>query len=326
MSSNKIVLGIDIGGTNTEAGLVNFDGEILHRGTIPTRGRGPDFMGYLNALSSFLKEMLSKIPDADLCGIGIGAPNGNFHNGSIEYAPNLEWEGIIPVCKLMSEKFPGIPIQLTNDANAAALGEMIFGAARGYKDFVTITLGTGVGSGIVSNGQLVYGHDGFAGELGHTTVYPNGRLCGCGRYGCIEAYLSASGLVKTALELMVKYRTSSILGDIPPNKLTSKDIYEGAIVGDWLAQEVFRQAGETMGLKLADVVATLSPQAIFFVGGVTKAGDILLDPIRQSMERHLMPIFKNKVKILPSGLPGIDSAILGAAALVIKEIQNQQKK
>ncbi|HON18613.1 MAG TPA: ROK family protein [Salinivirgaceae bacterium] len=325
MQTQKIVVGIDIGGTNTEVGLITFEGNILQRGTMPTRGRGPNFEHYLNSLTDLIHSMLNKQNNIELCGIGIGAPNGNFHTGAIEFAPNLEWEGIVPICKLLSQRFQGIPIKLTNDANAAALGEMLFGAARGYTDFVTITLGTGVGSGIVSNGQLVYGHDGFAGEIGHTTVYPNGRLCGCGRYGCIEAYLSASGLVKTALELMVKYRTASVLGDIPPNKLQSKDIYEAAVSGDWLAQEVFRQAGETMGLKLADVVATLSPQAFFFVGGVTKAGDILLDPIRQSLERYVMPIFKNKVKILPSGLPGIDSAILGAGALVLNDIKLHNK-
>jgi glucokinase len=312
----KVIVGIDIGGTNTEAGVVRLNGEIMQRGKMPTREHGADFSAYLKDLVKLIHSLIEVCGNVELAGIGIGAPNGNQHNGTIEQAPNLDWKGVVPVCDLLSEKFPNIPISLTNDANAAAMGEMLFGAAKGYKDFVTITLGTGVGSGVVCNGQLVCGHDGFAGEIGHTIVYPGGRLCGCGRFGCIEAYLSASGLVKTASELMVKYRTPSILGDIPFNKLTSKNVFEAAQKGDWLAQEVFRLSGETMGIKLADIVATTSPKAFFIVGGVALAGDLLLKPIKESLERNVMSIFKDKVEILPSGLPGIDVAILGSAALV----------
>ncbi len=314
----KIIAGIDIGGTNTEIGIVALNGKITYREKMSTRNHGSDFNAYLTDLVNLIKLTAGKCGNTELAGIGIGAPNGNYLHGTIERAPNLEWEEVVPICELMSVFFPGIPIKLTNDANAAAMGEMLFGAAKGFSDFVTITLGTGVGSGVVCNGQLVYGHDGFAGEIGHTIVYPNGRLCGCGRYGCIEAYLSASGIAKTAAELMVKYRTPSVLGDIPFNSITSKDIYDAAVNGDWLAKEVFKISGETMGFKLADIVATTSPKAIFFTGGVAMAGDILLKPIKESMEKHLLPIFQNKVEILASGLPGTDVAILGAAALVLE--------
>lgn len=318
---DNVIIGIDIGGTNTEVGVIKLNGDIVKRDKMPTRKHGADFNAYLADLVELINSAVKTCGNVKLAGIGIGAPNGNYLHGTIEQAPNLEWKEVVPICKLMSAYFPNIPIELTNDANAAAMGEMLFGAAKGYTDFITITLGTGVGSGIVCNGQLVYGHDGFAGEIGHTTVYPNGRLCGCGRYGCIEAYLSASGLAKTAAELMVKYRIPSVLGDIPFNKITSKDIYDAAKNGDWLAQEVFKVSGETMGLKLADVVATTSPKAIFFTGGVAKAGDMLLKPMKESMEKHMLSIFKNKVELLPSGLPGVDVALLGAAALVLEKIK-----
>lgn len=319
----KVVVGIDIGGTNTEIGVVSPDGNIIARSRISTTQHGSDFDAYLNELVLGIKSCIKSCSDNVLIGIGIGAPNGNYYRGCIEQAPNLKWKGSLPITERLSAFFPGLPIKLTNDANAAAMGEMLFGAAVGYTDFVTITLGTGVGSGIVCNGQLVYGHDGFAGEIGHTIVYPNGRLCGCGRMGCIEAYLSASGLAKTAAELMAKHRTYSVLGDIPFNEITSKDIYDAAISGDWLANEVFAISAQIMGIKLADVVATTSPKAIFFVGGVAQAGDLLLKPIKENMEKNLLDIYKNSVEILPSGLPGIDVAILGAAALVLDNIDDR---
>ena len=315
----KVVVGVDVGGTNTEVGIVLMSGEIVARGTISTRKYGADFSLYMSDLHRVIQSLISLVDDLQLTGIGIGAPNGNSREGTIEQAPNLQWKGVIPFCSALKTLFPNIPINLTNDANAAAMGELMFGAARGYSDFVSITLGTGLGSGIISGGKLIDGHDGFAGEIGHTIVYPGGRECGCGRFGCIETYLSASGIVRTAFELMVKYKVTSILSNIPFSSMTSKDVFEAATQGDWLAREVFAKSGEILGLKLADVVATLSPKAFFIVGGVASAGDLLLKPTRESMEKNLLSIYKNKIEVLPSGLPGMDVAILGAAALVMPQ-------
>ena len=256
---NNVLIGIDIGGTNTEVGVIELNGEIIKRDKMPTRKHGADFNAYLTDLVELINSAVKTCGNVKLVGIGIGAPNGNYLHGTIEQAPNLEWEEVVPICKLMSAYFPNIPIELTNDANAAAMGEMLFGAAKGYTDFITITLGTGVGSGIVCNGQLVYGHDGFAGEIGHTTVYPNGRLCGCGRYGCIEAYLSASGLAKTAAELMVKYRTICFR-NIPTIKMPRKIFTTANGIG-W--HKVFKVSG-AIDPKLADVVATTSPKQYFY--------------------------------------------------------------
>ncbi|MDD4746137.1 MAG: ROK family protein [Salinivirgaceae bacterium] len=315
----KVVVGIDVGGTNTEVGIVLMSGEIVARATMSTQKYGADFNAYISDLQSLIESLVSMDDDLQLMGIGIGAPNGNSREGTIEQAPNLQWIGVTPFCRILKTRFPNIPINLTNDANAAAMGEVMFGAARGYSDFVSITLGTGLGSGIISGGKLIDGHDGFAGEIGHTIVYPGGRECGCGRFGCIETYLSASGIVRTAFELMVKYKASTILSNFSFSTMTSKDVFDAAIQGDWLAREVFAKSGEILGLKLADIVATLSPRAFFVVGGVARAGDLLLKPTRESMERNLLSIYKNKVKVLPSGLPGMDVAILGAAALVMSQ-------
>lgn len=311
----QIVIGIDIGGTNTEAGLVDSNGNVLERNTMKTLKYGDNFEAYLEELASMLNQLITK-NNVALKGIGIGAPNGNIHTGSIEHAPNLDWKGIVPFCEKMNGYFPEIPIKLTNDANAAALGEKLFGKGQNLSDFVTITLGTGVGSGFIVNGRLMYGHDGMAGEAGHTVVDPNGRKCGCGKRGCLETYVSASGIVRTAAELLSIHHFQSKLAGIPFNKLQSKQIAEMATQGDEVAREVFRVTGRTLGMKLADIVAITSPQAIFIAGGVVNAGELLFKPIRKNMEANLLGVYRGKIKIEKSGLPGIDSAILGAAALI----------
>jgi glucokinase len=262
-------------------------------------------------------------PDIEVMGIGIGAPNGNYYAGTIEYAANLAFKGIVPLVKLLKLKFPELQaIALTNDANAAAIGEMIYGGAKGMKNFVMYTLGTGVGSGIIVNGDLVYGCDGFAGECGHTTLIPDGRLCGCGAYGHFEAYCSAPGMKRTAFELMVKYNaTDSLLADKSFNELDSKMIFDAAERGDKIANEVFEQTGKWLGQGFADTAHHLSPEAIFLFGGPTAAGDYIFKPAKESMEQHLLTSFKNKIKILPSQLKPGDAAIVGASALVYKELE-----
>ncbi len=311
----EIVAGIDIGGTNTEVGLVTKNGNVLERNAMKTHKHGSNFDAYLDDLARMISSLVKK-NNVILTGIGIGAPNGNIHNGSIEHAPNLKWKGIIPFCEKLNHFFPEIPVKLTNDANAAALGEKLFGNGRGLNNFLTITLGTGVGSGFIVNGQLMYGHDGMAGEAGHTVVDPNGRKCACGRRGCLETYVSASGIVRTAAELLSIHHFKSKLAEIPFSELQSKQIAELAEQGDEVAREVFAVTGKTLGMKLADFVAITSPKAIFIAGGVVNAGELLLKPVRENMEANLLGIYKGKVKIEKSGLPGIDSAILGAAALV----------
>lgn len=249
-------------------------------------------------------------------GIGVGAPNGNYYTGTIEYAPNLPWKGIIPLAKLIEEKF-GLPVTLTNDANAAAIGEMMYGAAKGMNDFIMITLGTGVGSGIVANGKLIYGHDGFAGELGHTIVIPDGRLHkGTGKKGSLESYASATGVTLTAIEMLESSKEKSLLREIPYDKLDSKAVYEAAIQGDNLAIQIFEFTGKILGLALANAVMFSSPEAIILFGGLTKAGELILKPTKEHMEANLIKVFQNKVRILISHLKESDAAILGASALV----------
>lgn len=311
----QIVAGIDIGGTNSEVGLVDEAGNVLDRACMKTRKHGADFSAYLADLSGLINQLVEK-NSVSLTGIGIGAPNGNIHNGSIEYAPNLDWKGIVPFCDKLQTHFPGIPIRLTNDANAAALGEKLFGNGKMIDDFLTITLGTGVGSGFIVNGQLMYGHDGMAGEGGHTVVDPNGRVCGCGRRGCLETYVSASGIVRTAAEQLSIHHFNSKLAEIPFSELQSKQIAELAMEGDNVAREVFEITGRILGMKLADIVAITSPKAIFIAGGVVNAGELLFKPVRENLEANLLNIYKGKVRVEKSGLPGIDSAILGAAALI----------
>ena len=317
-------VGIDIGGTNTAIGIVDEAGNVVVKGGVDTPSHG-DAERYVKEMGASVKDMAKKLkltnPDSEIMGIGIGAPNGNYYSGTIEYAPNLSFKGIVHLVELMRAEFPEYKyVALTNDANAAAIGEMVYGGAKGMKNFVMYTLGTGVGSGVVVNGDLVYGHDGFAGECGHTTLILGGRVCGCGAHGHLEAYCSAPGMKRTAFELLAYYNAGdSLLADKSFNELSSKMIYEAAVKGDKVALEVFEKTGQYLGQGLADTVHHLSPEAIFLFGGPTAAGDYIFKPLRESLEAHLLPIFKNKIKILPSELSAGDAAIVGASALVWKE-------
>ena len=313
--SKHVALGIDIGGTNTKFGVVNHRGEVLEKGNIRTDAY-PTVEEYIDALHEAvhpLIEIYGKEKNFD--GIGVGAPNANYYTGTIEQAPNLPWKGTIPFAQLMKEKF-GLPCTITNDANAAAIGEMLFGAARGMKDFIMITLGTGVGSGIVAGGKLIYGHDGFAGELGHTIVKPGGRKhWSTGSEGCLEAYASATGIAITAKKMRAEF-PESILNQYPEESINSKTVHECALKGDPISIEVFRYTGQKLGEALANFVMFSSPEAILLFGGVIKAGDFILKPTKLHMERNLLPIFRNKVKLVFSELDEADAAILGASALV----------
>lgn len=313
--SNEFAIGIDIGGTNTKYGIVNHRGEILEKGELKTDAY-PKIEDYVTALYDALDPLIKKhVNGGTVKGIGIGAPNGNYYTGTIEYAPNLHWKGIIPLTKLVTEKF-GLPSALTNDANAAAVGEMNYGAARGMRDFIMITLGTGVGSGIVANGQLILGHDGFAGELGHTIIRPGGRKHWSTKLdGSLEAYCSATGIAITANEMLDNSKEESSLRQYN-GKLNSKIVYECAIKGDKIAQDVYNFTGQILGEALANFIMFSSPEAIILFGGVIKAGDLILNPTREHMEKNLLPIFQNKVKLIFSELKEADAAILGASALV----------
>jgi glucokinase len=325
-TSKKVAIGVDVGGTNTAIGVVDKDGNVMIKDNIATATHG-DFAKFIADLSEAIKQLIKSAKmineDLEIVGIGIGAPNGNYYNGTIEYAPNLSFRGVLHFVELLKSHFPEVPaIALTNDANAAAIGEMIYGGARGMKNFVMYTLGTGVGSGVVVNGDLVYGHDGFAGECGHTTLIPGGRLCGCGSLGHLEAYCSAPGMKRTAFELMVQYNAvDSMLANKSFLELDSKMIYDAAKAGDKVANMVFEKTGQWLGQGLADTVHHLSPEAIFLFGGPTAAGDLIFKPTKESMETHLLPNFKNKIKILPSQLKPGDAAIVGASALAWKEIE-----
>ena len=309
------VIGIDIGGTNTVFGVVDARGTILYNGSIKT-GTYEDVNNYISALSVALKEVIEKAGGpGNIKGIGVGAPNGNYFSGCIEFAPNLPWKGKVQLAQLISEKTYNIPVALTNDANAAAIGEMTYGAARGMKDFIEITLGTGLGSGIVVGGNMVYGHDGFAGELGHVVMRRGGRMCGCGRKGCLEAYASATGLARTAREMLTNSTESSLLRELDPENITSKDVYDAAVKGDKLALEIFEFTGNILGEALADFVAFSSPEAIVLFGGLTKSGDLILNPVKRSMEENMLKVFQGKTKLLVSQLKESDAAVLGASAL-----------
>ena len=314
--SNEYAIGIDIGGTNTKYGIVNHRGEIIEKGEMKTDAY-PTIESFIDALYDTLMPIIDEnTGDGKVKGIGIGAPNGNFYTGTIEYAPNLHWKGVIHLTQLITEKF-NLPSSLTNDANAAAVGEMMYGAARGMRDFIMITLGTGVGSGIVANGQLIYGHDGFAGELGHTTVIPGGRKhWSTNIQGSLESYCSATGIAITAQELLDASKEDSLMRAYKKDQINSKIVYECAEKGDKIAKEVYRFTGEILGLALSNFIMFSSPEAIVLFGGVIKAGDLLLLPTREHMEKNLLPIFQNKVKLIFSELKEADAAILGASALV----------
>ncbi|MFW2134913.1 ROK family protein [Chryseobacterium sp. TY4] len=312
--SNELAIGIDIGGTNTKFGLVNHRGEILQKGSIKTTAYGK-VEDFIDELYNHIKTMVDVRPEVWVRGVGVGAPNANYYRGTIEDAPNLNWKGVVPFATLITEKFQK-PCTITNDANAAALGEMMYGAARGMRDFIMITLGTGVGSGIISNGQLIYGHDGFAGELGHTIVKPGGRRhWSTDSEGSLEAYASASGISITAKKLRAEF-PSSMLNDFPEDEINSQTVFECAEKGDDIAKEVFRYTGQILGEALANFVMFSSPEAILLFGGVIKAGDYILKPTKIHMEKNLLPIFRNKVKLVTSELDEADAAILGASALV----------
>lgn len=314
--SNELAIGIDIGGTNTKWGLVNHRGEIVEKGEIKT-DKFLTIESFVDGLHATLQPVLTKVGDGDrVRGMGVGAPNGNYYTGTIDYAPNLHWKGVIPLARLISDKF-GLPCSLTNDANAAAVGEMMYGAARGMKDFIMITLGTGVGSGIVANGHLIYGHDGFAGELGHTVIRPGGRKHWSTEVdGSLEAYCSATGIALTAKEMLAQSNVESMLRSFPLNEIDAKSVYDCAAQGDPIAAEVYRFTGQILGEALANFIMFSSPQAIILFGGVIKAGDLLMVPTKEHMEKNLLPIFQDKVKLLVSELMEADAAILGASALV----------
>ncbi len=308
------VLGIDIGGTNTVFGIVDARGNVIASSSIKTKKHN-DFKDYLDELYVEATRLIEANDAVDkIQGIGIGAPNANYYDGWIKDAVNLPWPSL-PLAELVSEKF-GIPVAVTNDANAAALGEMTYGAARGLKDFIMITLGTGVGSGIVINGQVVYGHDGLAGELGHVIVKRNnGRLCGCGRTGCLETYCSATGVARTAREFLEARTEPSLLRNLQIEDITSKDVYDAAMNGDRLAQDIFTYTGTILGEAMADMMVFSSPEAFILFGGLSKSGDLLLRPLREAMERNMLSMFKGKAKVILSELKEADAAVLGASAL-----------
>ena len=311
------VIGLDLGGTNSVFGIVDSRGDIKATTSIKTQGYD-DVNDYVAASVEALQLIIDQVGGIDtIKAMGIGAPNGNYYNGTIEFAPNLSWghNGVVPLAKMFSEKL-GIPVALTNDANAAAIGEMTYGVARGMKNFIVITLGTGVGSGIVVNGQLVYGSDGFAGELGHVVVRrEEGRSCGCGRNGCLEAYCSATGVARTARELLETTEEPSLLREVILEDITSLDVSIAAEKGDKLAQHVYQTTGEMLGEACANFAAFSSPEAFIFFGGLTKAGDLLMKPLKESYDKNVLKIYKDKAKFLISGLDGSSAAVLGASAI-----------
>lgn len=308
------VIGIDMGGTNTVFGIVDARGNVISKGGIKTDN--PDINDYVLNLKTELTKLIDAAGGIEkIKGIGAGCPNGNYYTGNIEFAPNLPWKGVVPFATLLSEAF-GIPAAITNDANAAAVGEMTYGVARGMKNFIMITLGTGVGSGIVIDGKIVYGHDGFAGELGHVRVVRNnGRLCGCGREGCLETYSSATGVARTAREFLEMSDKQSSLRLVEPKMITSKDVFDAAMQDDELAKEVFEYTGKILGEAFADFIAFSAPEAIILFGGLAKSGDLILKPVVENMEKNLLAIWKGKVKVLFSALKEADAAVLGASAL-----------
>jgi glucokinase len=319
--NREVAVGIDIGGTNTAFGIVDREGNCLADSSMPTTGHG-EAEAYAAAVSAQIQNLLLNTPGVTLRGIGIGAPNGNYYNGTIEFAPNLPWKGVIPLAALFQKHTP-LPVKITNDANAAAIGEMVYGGAKGMRDFIVITLGTGLGSGLVANGELIYGHDGFAGELGHTIVDPNGRVCGCGRRGCLETYVSAPGIKRTVFALLADSSAESKMRSISFHDLTAAMVSQFAKEGDPIAREAFEYTGRILGIKLADAIAHTSPEAIFLFGGLANAGELIFEPTRRSMNQHVLKIYQDKVKLLPSGLKDKNVAVLGASALLWNELDKK---
>ena len=313
--SKPYVVGIDVGGTNTVFGIVDARGNVLASGSIKT-AKHAAIEDYIDELHTELSKLIEANDAVDkIAGIGIGAPNANYFTGVIADGVNLPWPTPIPLADLVSNKF-GIPVAITNDANAAAIGEMTYGVARGMKDFIMITLGTGVGSGIVVNGQMVYGHDGFADELGHVIMKRNnGRICGCGRTGCLETYASATGVARTAREYLEIRKDESVLRELDPDEITSKDVYDAAMKNDKIALEIFEATGTMLGEAFADFVAFSSPEAIILFGGLAKSGDLIMNPIKRAMDKNMLKVFAGKTKVLFSQLKEADAAVLGASAL-----------
>ena len=312
------VIGLDLGGTNSVFGIVDSRGEIKATTAIKTQAY-TNVEDYVKASLDALHVIIEQVGGMEnIKAMGIGAPNGNYYKGTIEFAPNLAWghDGVVPLADMFSKGLGGIPVALTNDANAAAIGEMIYGVARGMKNFIVITLGTGVGSGIVINGQVVYGSDGFAGELGHVIAQKEGgRSCGCGRFGCLETYCSATGVARSAREFLEKTTTPSVLRELKPEEITSLDVSLAAAKGDKLAIDVYEFTGKMLGEACADFAAFSSPEAFIFFGGLTKAGDLLMKPLKKAYDENVLKIFKDKAKFLISGLDGSSAAVLGASAV-----------
>lgn len=320
----KLALGIDIGGTNSAFGLVDAEGNVHAEGVIATKDY-PDIDQYVEELYIGIQGLVKQLggeKEVEITGVGVGAPNANYYNGTIENAANLQWKGIIPFADKMKRFFVNKPVIVTNDANAAAIGEMMYGAAKGMKNFIVVTLGTGLGSGFVANGELIYGHDSFAGELGHVIVNKtsHGRQCGCGRKGCLETYVSATGIKRTVFKLVADHIEPSEFRDMSYNQLTAEMITQAALKGDPLAIEAYDYTGMMLGQALADAVAITSPEAVILFGGLAKAGKYIFEPTKKYMEMHMLYNYRNKVKILPSGIDGKNAAILGASALVWKTL------
>ncbi|MBQ6434231.1 MAG: ROK family protein [Bacteroidaceae bacterium] len=314
MEKKPYVIGLDLGGTNSEFGIVDQNANIIASTRVKTAGHG-DVNQYVDDCVAALQPIIEQVGGIEkIHAMGIGAPNGNYYSGSIEFAPNLPWKGKIPLAQMFSERL-GIPVRLTNDANAAAMGEMQYGAARGMQNFIMITLGTGVGSGIVVNGQMVLGCDGMAGELGHVIVEKDGRQCGCGRKGCLEAYCSATGVARTAREIIEKTDKPTILREIPLDKIESKDVAIAAGKGDEVAKQIFEETGRILGEACANFAAFSSPEAFIFFGGLTKAGDLIMNPIKKAYDESVLRIFRDKAKFIVSELDGAGAAVLGASAL-----------
>ncbi len=317
----ELTIGIDIGGTNTKFGIVDRAGQVVYQGSIKTT-QFEEFRDYFKGLCLALRDAISHVNgEHKILGIGVGAANGNYYKGTIERATNLPWKGIIPLADMLKEEF-NIPAIVTNDANAAAVGEMVYGSAKGMRDFIIITLGTGLGSGFVANGQLLNGKHGIAGEVGHTSVNPAGRYCNCGKRGCLETYVSATGIRRTVYKLLADHLEDSELRGISFDNLNTKMITDAAVRGDIVALAAFEYTGRILGMKLAETVVHTDPEAIFLFGGLSLAGDLIFKPTIRHMEANLMPLFRGKVKVLPSGLQNQAASILGASSLVWNYLDN----
>lgn len=313
--AKSLVIGLDLGGTNSVFGIIDREGKVLTTTSIKTQGY-QNVESYVEDSVKAVMQIVEQVGGMEkIHAMGIGAPCGNYYNGTIEQAANLAWaKGIVPLADMFVSRL-NIPVAITNDANAAAMGEMIYGEAVGMKNFVELTLGTGVGSGIVANGQLIYGCDGFAGELGHMVVEPEGRPCGCGRKGCLETYCSATGVVRTTVAMLEESTEPTSLRDIPREELSSYEVYKAAMAGDAMAQEVFRQTGRRIGVACANIATFLSPEAFIFFGGLAQAGDLLFRPMEEAYNENVLSLYKGKAKFLKSGLDGAKAAVLGASAI-----------